>query len=200
MIADFARWVIGGFTAPQASVRRLVAADHGYDVAAQLFVLGVLIQAIALVLIADGPNSASGLPALIGNMIGGVLQFGVLVFLVLRLGRLCGGTGDLKAVVMGLAWWNVMSALLSPVLLIFMKDMPALFPQSLGAAEQAALPAPSLGMLLGMMAASVTMLWLLAHAVAAVHGFRNVWVIVGAIVGLPIAMFAILSMVAGGGA
>lgn len=199
MIADFARWVVGGFTAPQLTVRRLLDGNNGYDVAVQIFLLGFLIEAMALVLVGGGPGRPTGIPALIGGLISSALQLAIMVFLVYRLGRLTGGKASLKDVVMGMAWWSMMSALVLPFLLIFLQDMLPIMTRMADGQDPVGLPMPSGGVLLGATFATLTILWLLANTVAAVHGFRNIWSVVGAIVGLPLALFVVVSMVSGGG-
>lgn len=199
MIADFAKWVIGGFTAPQLTVRRLLDGGHGYDVAVQLFLLGFLIEAVALILV-GGAGRPSGMPALIGGLMGGLLQFAVMVFLVYRLGRLVGGAGTLQEVVLGMAWWSMMGALVLPFLLVFLQDMLPIMTKMAEGQDPAGLPTPSGTVMLGATFASLTILWLLANAVAAVHGFQSIWRVLGAIIGLPLALFFVLSMVTGGGA
>ena len=118
MIADVLRWVIGGFLAPQATVRRfLVDGNHGYEVAVQLFLLGFLIDAIVLVAFGASPEAGRHAVGYVGRLLVAVLQLALMVFLVFRLGRMSGGTGSFMDTVIGMAWWSLISALMLPVLL-----------------------------------------------------------------------------------
>lgn len=200
MIADVLRWVAGGFMAPQATVRRLVEGGHGYDVAAQLFVLGILVEGIALVAIGTGPGQPTGISMLVSGLIGSLLQFGAIVFVVFRVGRLFGGTGSLQDVVLGVAWWSVMGALLMPLLLFFWLEMLPFIAHVAEGRDPAGLPPPSSASLFGALFAMLSIVWLLANAIAAVHGFRNILGVLGAVLGVGFILVMILSLITGGGA
>lgn len=199
MIADVLRWVIGGFLAPQATVRRLVDGNHGYEVAAQLFLLGFLIDAIVLVAFGASPE-ASPAVGYVGRLLMAVLQLALMVFLVFRLGRMSGGTGSFMDTVIGMAWWSLMSALMLPVLLPFWLDMTVIMDALAEGKDASGLPQPAAAATFGATIAIMTIFWLLANTVTAIHRFENIWGVLGVIVGIPFALFMLVTMISGGGA
>ena len=48
--------------------------------------------------------------------------------------------------------------------------------------------------------AIMTIFWLLANTVTAIHRFENIWGVLGVIVGIPFALFMLVTMISGGGA
>lgn len=200
MIKDVLQWIVGGFLAPRTTVRRLIDGNHGYDVAAQLFLLGFLIEAMAFLALGLRGEISSVIGWYVGNLVELLLSLAVLALVAWQLGRLSGGTGTFVQMILGIAWYSMMIALLAPFVVPFLAEFEQFMLASREQESVAAVPEISQGMLLGASFAAVTSLWLMANAIAAVHGFQNVWGVIGVILGIPFALVMILTMISGGGA
>ncbi|MFK7945332.1 MAG: YIP1 family protein [Paracoccaceae bacterium] len=198
MTGDIFRWIVSGFLAPQTTVRDLLGNANGYEVAAQLFVFGFLIEAISVVMFGVRPDQGSMIAGHISNLVASALALGLLVFLVFQLGRLSGGIGSLKDTVIGVSWYSMMNALLAPFVVMFLAEISkSMVPPADGVAAPGFPDIPT-GMLMSVMFAGMTSIWLFANTIAAIHGFRNLWGVIGVIVGIPFALVVMVTMMAGG--
>ena len=200
MVADVVRWFVGGFLAPQTTVRRLLDGNHGYEVAAQLVLLGFLIAAIFVHLLGLRGEIGSVIGWYFGSLIQHLFRVAALSLAAWHLGRISGGTGTLMQMILGISWHSMMIALLWPFVLPFAPEIQQFM---LAASEQGGPVAPpeiSQAMRMSVSFAAITSLWLMANTIAAVHGFRNVLGVMGVIVGIPFALMMLLAMLSGGGA
>ena len=198
MVAEYLRWIVGGFLAPQPTLRRLLSGGHGYDVAVQLFVLAFLIEAMSFTAFGIKAGTGSFIVGHLGNLVTSTIAFALLTFLVLRLGRLAGGTGLLPEAVLAMAWYSLMSSLLSPLVVSLMADLSQALRPAAANADEFVTPEISTSSLMAFVFAGITSIWLLANAVVAVHGFRNIWGVIGVIVGVPCILLFLATMLTGG--
>ena len=195
MTGSFASWIVQGYLAPQKSVRQLLDANHGWDVAALLMLLGYLIGAIAILIISPESASKGGLVGHIGGIISTAIQFMITTFLVLVLGKMAGGTGTLPQALLAMGWYTFVSSFLFPLVVKPMNQL------ALAMSEATATGAPPEidgGSLFLAMFAGMTSIWLFANAVAALHGFRSLWGVLGVVMGIPMAI-AVLAVLGAGG-
>lgn len=198
MTGDFSRWVLQGFMAPRQTVRRFLDSGHGPDVAVLLLLLGYLIEAIFVLMLAPPVVGSSGMGAHVSGLITTAFVFVVISVLVFRLGKLAGGTGTFPQTILAVAWYMFMGSLLSPIMVPFFGE--------LGRAAEAMDPASdsvgtlgiSGGVQIMFLAAGMFSVWLFANSIAALHGFRSIWGVIGVLVGIPlIASFVIVTLTGG---
>lgn len=186
---DMTSLIVAGYLAPQQSARGLIDRGLGQGVGVVMVVLGYLITAILLKLMGHGGEDVRGLGGHAWNL---VLQIGYFFFisvLVFWFGRMSGGTGTREQVHLVIGWHALVTSFLTPLTASFIAQM--------GEAQQAAQDGvePSVNgasALLAIVGVALNF-WLLANYVAAVHAFKNVWGVLGVLVGIPIAL-AVMAM------
>ena len=190
-LGDLAALIVAGYAAPAQSARRMIATGLGMPIGALMVVLGYLITAILLKLMGHGGESEGFLSLHIMNLL---LQLGYFFFismLVFWFGRMSGGTGTREQTHLVIGWHALVTSFMAPLTAGFMEQMNAA-----QTAETAVAPAIGGGTMMLAIAGVGLNFWLLANYIAALHGFRNVWGVLGVLVGIPIAlgMLAIMAM------
>jgi hypothetical protein len=186
MTGDVARAVVEGYTAPRASVRRLLDGGHGIEAALGLLALAYLVQAMLTILF---------LPAgigIFGHMLAIMQQlvtFFLLSALVYGIGRLAGGAGTMEGAQLVIAWHALVTSLLSPLAI-------GVSTAAFRSGEEGAgnIP-PGMGFL-ALIYVAIS-LWLMANYVAELHGFRSTWGVLGAIIGVSIVFALMLAVIVG---
>lgn len=178
--------ILDGILRPRASVRRLLDAGHGYEVALQLVLLGYLVLAIFTLAIPGARSETDTLPLgwyLTGLLLQFVVYLGI-VAMVYGVGRFFGGKGRWIDAHLGVAWYVLLSAFIEPM------TMPAQIQlsrigEALGRGEEVAAGISGGALILFVLAGGL-MLWLLASCVAELHRFASTWGVLGVIFGLSI--------------
>ena len=186
MTGDVARAVVEGYTAPRASVRRLLDGGHGIEAALGLLALAYLVQAMLTILF---------LPAgigIFGHMLAIMQQlvtFFLLSALVYGIGRLAGGAGTMEGAQLVIAWHALVTSLLSPLAI-------GVSTAAFRSGEEGAgnIP-PGMGFL-ALIYVAIS-LWLMANYVAELHGFRSTWGVLGAIIGVSFVFALMLAVLVG---
>lgn len=174
---------IGGYLHPRASVRRLLAGNHGFEAAIAMVVLAFLLYEIFFILVPGGrPEGASVsfVDYLLG-LVGSLMSFGFYTLGVCYLGRLFGGRGSLEQSALVVSWFLLVTsplhAMAAPSMLRFLEAVRS-------AAETPAsppsIPGDAMTIVLG---SSLLMLWLLASYVAELHRFQRTWNVLATILG-----------------
>lgn len=193
MTVGFMQWVLGGFTSPRATVRALLDAKHGPEVAGMLFALGYLVESVFMVLL--NPAGGPGLVAHVSGLITHAFIFAIISLLVYRLGRLAGGTGNFADTVLAVSWYMFMGSLMSPIIVLALGQAPV-DPDALVGGATA--PQIDSGIQILVLLVGMISVWLFANGVAALHGFKNIWGVVGAVVGFPVATILLVTLLTGG--
>ena len=194
MIGAVVENIIGGYLHPRASVRRLLNAGHGLDVALMMVVLAFLVREIFFIVTPDARPETMGLSLgrYVLNLVDALLSFAVFSLAICYVGRLFGGKGSLRQTGLVLAWYLLVTSavvpLVLPAVLRIVKAAEA------AAAAPAALPAAlPAGAALIVLVSSGVLLWLLASYVAELHRFARTWSVLAAIIGLSIPFSMIAS-------
>ena len=186
MTGDVARAVVEGYTAPRASVRRLLDGGHGIEVALGLLALGYLVQAmLTIVFLPAGLGIFGHMLAIVQQLV----TFFLLSALVYGIGRLAGGTGTMEGAQLVVAWHALVTSLLSPLAI-------GVSTAAFRSGEEGAggIP-PGMGVL-ALVYVAIS-LWLMANYVAELHGFRSTWGVLGAIVGVSVVFALLLGVIVG---
>jgi hypothetical protein len=193
MIGAVVENIIGGYLHPRASVRRLLAAGHGLDVALMMVLLAYLVREIFFI-VTPGmqPETASlslGRYAL--HLVDALLSFAVFSVAICYVGRLFGGKGSLVQSGLVLAWYLLVTSVVVPfVLPAVLRIVEAA--EAAAAAPAAAVSLPA-GSALIVLISSGVLMWLFASYVAELHRFARTWSVLAAIIGLSIPFSMIAS-------
>jgi hypothetical protein len=192
MIGAVVENIIGGYLHPRASVRRMLDAGHGLDVALTMLALAFVVNEIFMI-ITPGLTPDLTAPALeryIAHIRSVLISFGILSTLICFVGRAFGGKGTFPQTVLVLAWYELVTSVLFPLI---QSAMVQVFEAMQVAAEAPDQPVeiPALPFFILFVGCSVT-LWLLAAFIAELHGFARVRNVLAAIIGLliPLSMLA----------
>ena len=193
MIGAVVENIIGGSLHPRASVRRLLDAGHGLDVALTMVVLAFLVREIFFIVTPGARHEMAGLS--LGryflSLVDALISFAVFSTAICYVGRVFGGKGTLRQTGLVLAWYLLVTSAIVPLVL------PSVL-RIVGAAEAAAaahtapaaLPA---GSVLIVLVGSGVLMWLFASYVAELHRFARTWSVLAAIIGLSIPFSMIAS-------
>lgn len=194
MIGAVVENIIGGYLHPRASVRRLLAAGHGVDVALTMVVLAFLVREIFFVVTPGARPETAGL-SLTGyvlHLIDALVSFAVFSLAICYLGRVFGGKGTLRQSGLVLAWYLLVTSVVVPLVLpAVLRILEAAKAAAETPAEPAALPA---GAALIVLVSSGVLLWLFASYVAELHRFGRTWGVLAAIIGLSIPFSMVASV------
>ena len=133
------------------------------------------------------------------DLVNSLLSFAVFSTLVCYIGRFFGGQGTLRQTGLVVAWYMLVTSLITPFLL------PAWVQLHEAAAAAQATPANPVAAPGGAVAIFVACLgvatWLLAAYVAELHRFARTWSVLAMMVGLPMAFGAVAALLVqvGGG-
>lgn len=186
MTGDFARVLVEGYTAPRASARRLLDSGHGIEVALGMVALAYLIQAMLTILFMSTGFGISGhLLAIMQQLV----TFFLLSALVYGIGRLAGGTGTLQGAQLIVGWHALVTSVISPLAI-------GVSTAAFTAADGGSGGVPAGLAVMAILYVSISF-WLMANYVAELHGFRNSWNVLGAIVGLTFACAVLLVAIIG---
>ena len=193
MIGAVVKNIIGGYLHPRASVRRLLNAGHGLDVALMMVVLAFLVREIFFIVTPDARPETMGLSLgrYVLNLVDALLSFAVFSLAICYVGRLFGGKGSLRQTGLVLAWYLLVTSAVVPLVL------PAVL--RIVEVAEAAAAAPTVpvvlpaGAVIIVLVSSGVLLWLLASYVAELHRFARTWSVLAAIIGLSIPFSMIAS-------
>lgn len=182
MIETIASGIAEGFVAPRRAMRRVLAQRPGPDAVLGLVLLAYLVQAMSAILVpgARGGGDVSPLLTHLNLVISQLVLFTFTSVVVFGVGRLFGGTGTLPQSFAAVAWYSFVTSVLA---------VPALY----GLTSAAEGDPGALASLL-LVGASAIGLWVFAGCVAELHGFRSIWGVLGATLGLMLLAVAFLLM------
>ena len=172
MLNDLIRNIVETYSAPRATVRRVIDSVTDLTGVALIFGLSFSLNAIILILRAwlapeeAGDLLGSGLELVLVNLIVSALLFGVMSAVVYGVGRMFGGKGEFLEVMTALAWHNLVTVIFAP----FMSF------QSLSGGSGGAFAIQAAMMLV--------VVWLLVNFVAEAHRFASTLKVAAAIAGL----------------
>jgi len=195
MIGAVVENIIGGYLHPRASVRRLLAAGHGFEAAIQLAVLAFLFREIFMVVTpgARPPGMSMTVVGYFIELFDAMISLAVFATLACYVGRMFGGRGTLKDSAIVLAWYSVVTSFIIPL------AMPALIRIFEAAASSAADPGAAVEMPAGpaliVLATSGIFMWLLAAYIAELHGFARTLGVLSVIIGMALALSLAVSTV-----
>lgn len=185
MIGAVVENIIGGYLHPRASVRRLLDAGHGVDVALLMVVLAYLVVTIFAILVPGGRSPAGGVQISLYffGLLANLVTFCLVTALVLKIGRLFGGKGTWSETGLAMAWFILVTSMIEPMTLPARIHLTGLMAGAAGDGPVEAIALPA-GYLVMFMAASAVMLWLFACYVAELHRFARTWKVLAVVVGL----------------
>lgn len=190
--------IVEGFAAPRASARRILQDGLSLDTAVLMVVLGYVLTAIAQLILAPDVSRPEG-SVIAYHLMSLVLQIG-LFFLIagmaFGLGRISGGTGTLPEAQALIGWHSLVTSMLAPLSVYAAAEIVGGLAQvseaeAGGQLDPAAIDVSSISIFLAFLVAGLWF-WLLANYVAELHGFKNVWGVLGVICGLPFAIAVLL--------
>ncbi|MEO1492949.1 MAG: YIP1 family protein [Pseudomonadota bacterium] len=186
--------IVEGFAAPRASARRILAEGLTLDTAVLMVVFGYVVTAIAQLILAPDVQRPEG-NAFAYHIMNLLLQIGVFFLIAgmaFGLGKISGGTGTLPQAQALIGWHSLVTSMLAPVSVYAAAEivgsvarMSETDPDA--QIDPAALEISGGSIFLALLVAGVWF-WLLANYVAELHGFKNVWGVLGVICGLPVAI------------
>lgn len=186
MTAGLLRSIVEGYTAPRASVRRLLAGGHGVETALAMLALAYLVQAVLTILfVAGGVGFVGHVLAALQQ----VVMFFLLSALIHGLGRVAGGKGTMEGAQLVVGWHALVTSVISPLALGVSGALRA-------PAEGEAATMPAGVGVLAFVYVGISF-WLMANYIAELHGFRSNWGVLGAIVGVTVACAIIFAAVVG---
>lgn len=185
--------------APGRSMRRLLDMDLGVDAIVLIALLGYLIQAILAIVMGQGPGDGSSPFSF--HVIGLLVFFGTFFMLsemIYSIGKMAGGKGTRPQTFLTLAWHGLVMSFLWPLWPKLRVEDQAIDGAD-GAASMPTIPPDQVLMLLIIFAVWI---WLLANYVRELHGFGNVWNVLGSLlmgmVGFSIAVAVVAVMLGAG--
>ena len=182
-----------GYTAPRHSMRRLLDAGHGIELALTFLALAFLVEAI-LAIIFGGRAGGLSISVYLVNIALQLAVFFLLSGLIHGIGRAAGGKGTLAGAQLVVGWHALVTSPLTPLTLGFASAFRARPEVAEGAAAPVEIPAG--GGFLALVYIAISF-WLMANYVAELHRFRNTWGVLGALVGVTFACGIVLVSVAG---
>ncbi|MEO0761179.1 MAG: hypothetical protein AAFZ09_05135 [Pseudomonadota bacterium] len=188
--------MVEGIIAPARSARGVLAERWGLDTAIQVAILAYCLNAILAILMPDARATAlpgSWVVAHLVNIIEQVLRVGLLGGLIWGIGALLGGKGTLYPAFALSAWHTLVTVLLQPLFMLGTGAMRRAHEAAKAAAAAAGegaaeVPAPmdlgaaSTGILVLFAFGVAAWFWLMAVYAMELHGFRNVWSVLGVMV------------------
>ncbi len=193
MIGAVVENIIGGYLHPRASVRRMIAAGHGLDVALMMVVLAFLVREIFFIVTPGArPETESlslGRYAL--HLVDALLSFAVFSVAICYVGRLFGGKGTLRQTGLALAWYLLVTSAIVPLVLPAVLRIVEVA-EAAAAAPTAEVVLPA-GAAMIVLVSSGVLMWLFASYVAELHRFARTWSVLAAIIGLSIPFSMIAS-------
>lgn len=196
MFADFFKALVLAYLAPQASARAILSTGAGFGGAMLLLVLGYLLTSVVVILTPgiDRPDAASTVSHHVFSMVMTLFSFFFFATLIYFFGKVSGGTGTREQTYLILAWHSVVTAILSPPATLFWSGFE-FEKRANGATSVVGMPGGTT-IALGVAAMAIS-LWLLAHFVTVLHGFRNFWGVAAVIFGIPIGLgFLLMNVLA----
>ncbi len=186
MIGAVVENIIGGYLHPRASVRRLVAAGHGLDVALTMVVLAFLVQEIFFVVTPDAGSEPAGfsLGRYFLHLVDALLSFAVFSVAICYVGRIFGGKATLRRTGLVMAWYMLVTSPVVPLARPAMQRIAEAM-QAAAAAPAAPLAVPAWVVLIVLVSSGVLM-WLFASYVAELHRFARTWRVLAVTIGLSI--------------
>lgn len=181
---ELGRRMVEGLFAPRRAARTVLAMNLGVEHAVQIALLAYVVQsiiAIAMPGVRADALTGEGLPVAYHalNLIAQVLIVGLVGLAIWSVGRLFGGTGTRDQAIVLVAWHALVTTLLTPLFLI-------------GASAAAPDAAPGAGTLLIFAVAVAQYMWVLACYTMELHGFRNPWGVLGAMVAVTVLFSSLL--------
>lgn len=196
MTTNLLRMIGEGYTAPRLSMRRILDAGYGLEVALTFLVLAFLIEAILAILF-GGRAGGLSFSVYFVNIALQLAVFFLLSGLIHGIGRAVGGQGTLTGAQLVVGWHALVTSPLTPLTIGFASAFRAQPDAAGGAAEGAAeVHIPAGGGFLALVYIAISF-WLMANYIAELHGFRNTWGVLGALVGVTLACGIVLVSVAG---
>lgn len=178
--------LVEGYTAPRRSVRRLLDGGNGIETALGMLALAYIVQAIlAILFLSAGIGIIGHLMAILQQLI----MFFLLSALIYGLGRIAGGKGTLEGAQLVVGWHALVTSLISPLAI----GVSAVAFR--GEGDEAA-GVPSGLALMAFLYVAISF-WLMANYITELHGFRSNWGVLGAIVGLTLAIAILLASIVG---
>lgn len=175
--------ITDSFLRPRAAARkvlgRMPAVPVLCEAAVLVIALGMVLGYAALRMAPDAIDSVSA-TVLHAPLLGAVVQLAVMAFVVLlivRIGRLFGGTGGLHGALALVVWLNAMMVLLQAVQLVALAVLPVV----------------------AAMIAIVSIVWVLyafACFIAELHGFRNAAVVLAGVLAASVVLMFGAAMLA----
>ncbi|MGR3715202.1 MAG: YIP1 family protein [Thermohalobaculum sp.] len=193
MIGAVVENIIGGYLHPRASVRRLLDAGHGLDVALTMVVLAFLVREIFFIVTPGARHEMAGLS--LGqyflSLVDALITFAVFSVAICYVGRVFGGKGTFRQTGLVLAWYLLVTSAIVPLVLpAVLRIVEAA--EAAGAAPAAPVALPA-GAALIVLVGSGVLMWLFASYVAELHRFARTWSVLAAIIGLSIPFSMIAS-------
>jgi Yip1 domain len=192
MIAQLLRMIVEGYTAPGRSMRALFDGGSGTEEALAFLALAFLVEAI-LAIIFGGRAGGLSIGVYLVNLALQLAVFFLLSGLIHGIGRAAGGTGTLTGAQVVVGWHALVTSPMTPLTIGFASAFRA---QTGGDGTAAQVQIPAGGGFLALLYIAISF-WLMANYVAELHGFRNTWGVLGAIVGVTFACGIVLVSVAG---
>lgn len=196
MIGALMENFIGGYLHPRTSVRRLLAAGHGLDVALSMVVLAFLLREIFFIVTPGAAPSMGAETAGLAlgrfflHLIDALISFAVFSMAICYVGRVFGGKGTFRQTGLVLGWYLLVTSLTIPLVLPPVRRIAeAAKAAAETPAEAVAMPG---GAALIVMFIAGLLLWLFAAYVAELHHFNRTWGVLAVILGLavPFSMIA----------
>lgn len=196
MIGAVIENIIGGYLHPRASVRRLLSSGHGIDAAVLMLILAFLVREM-MVLITPGAlpeGTVLSFGQIIFDVIPTLLAFALAATLICYVGRAFGGTGSFTDSALALAWYEIVTSLIFPLMQVSMVRVLEAFKQA-GAEMEAGgtigpVEVPGGAALVVVVGAGIS-LWLLAAYIAEVHGFKRTVTVFVAVLTLSMLVFSL---------
>jgi hypothetical protein len=185
MIGELVGAVVEGYTAPRASARRVLERGLRLEHALGMLALAYLVQGILTILFVSG---GVGVVGHVLAVIQQVVMFFLLSALIYGIGRLAGGRGTMEGAQVVVGWHALVTSLISPLAI---GVSTAAYRTAGDEADQA------FGLVFFAFIYVAISFWLMANYVAELHGFRNQWGVLGAIVGLTFAAAILLAAIVG---
>ena len=192
MIAHLLRRIGEGYTAPRLSIRRVLDGDNGLEVALSFLALAFLVEAILAILFGGRAGNLS-ISVYFVNIALQLAVFFLLSGLIHGIGRAAGGKGTLTGAQLVVGWHALVTSPLTPLTIGFASAFRTRTDAAEGTPE---LHIPAGGGFLALVYVAISF-WLMANYIAELHGFRNTWGVLGALVGVTLACGIVLVSVAG---
>jgi hypothetical protein len=194
VLADFARFMVQGLTAPRATVRGVLNGGHGFDAALLMITLGYLIESVMIkLLVPGGTGAVNPISFHMLNAIGTVCGFFILSGLSYWVGRIFGGIATLAQSQLAIAWFMLTNSLLAPFAVMSLPDDFRNPPTDPATQIDLSDANPTVIFIVVGIA-----MWLLSSAIAEAHGFRSVWRVAAMILAVPATLMILLNAVMAG--